>query len=275
MALENLHYQKDRKMLLMKKFIFFIVFCMCILFYPNTTTAMKYTYLKTGQLGLIGISEGKYMDFQYDNNGNMIGRKSLTCKSSEFKLINVNSNKALDVFAGNTSNGTKIQIEEDNGTDAQRWLICNAPNETYKLINVNSGKALDITGGKTAEGTSVQLWNDNGTEAQAWRMVDNGDSSYTLLNVYSNKVLDVADGSVSNGSAVRIWTSNGTSAQKWRLVKAISNGAEFKVLNYGNQKALDVTGGNTADGTRYKFGQIIVLPLNDGRCSIRETTSIN
>lgn len=68
------------------------------------------------------------MNFQYDNNGNLIGRKNLNCKPSEYKLLNVNSNKALDVYAGNSVNGTKVQIETDNGTDAQRWLLCTTEN---------------------------------------------------------------------------------------------------------------------------------------------------
>ncbi|MNO24971.1 Ricin-type beta-trefoil lectin domain protein [compost metagenome] len=123
----------------------------------QTAMATKYTYTKSGQLVLMSYSADKYVNFQYDKNGNQVGRKILNCLNSEYKLINVNSNKALDVQAGDTSSGTRIQIDEDNGTDAQRWLICSAANESYKLINVHSGKALDVTGGSTVDGASVQI----------------------------------------------------------------------------------------------------------------------
>ncbi|WP_039837821.1 RICIN domain-containing protein, partial [Paenibacillus sonchi] len=123
----------------MKKYISIIAILILIMVNTQTAAAMKYTYTKTGALSLVSISEGKYVNFQYDNNGNLIGKKNLSCKPSEYKLMNVNSNKALDVFAGNTTNGTKIQIESDNGTDAQRWLLCNTLSNSFKLINVNSG----------------------------------------------------------------------------------------------------------------------------------------
>ncbi|WP_127505586.1 MULTISPECIES: RICIN domain-containing protein [Paenibacillus] len=136
-----------------------------------------------------------------------------------YKLINVNSNKALDIYAAGTADGTNVQIYTDNGTGAQRWQAVANADGTFKLINPASGKALDVAGAGTADGTNVQIANQNGNNAQNWRIIDNGDGSFKVIGVGSNKALDVASSGTADGTNVQIWTDNGTGAQKWRFVK--------------------------------------------------------
>ncbi|OJF17292.1 MAG: 1,3--beta-D-glucan 3-glucanohydrolase [Bacillaceae bacterium G1] len=88
-----------------------------------------------------------------------------------YKLINVNSGKALDVASAGTTPGTNVQIWTDNGTGAQRWTIYRNADGSYKLINTNSALALDVAGAGTADGTNVQIWTDNGTGAQKWNLI--------------------------------------------------------------------------------------------------------
>jgi len=136
-----------------------------------------------------------------------------------YKLINVNSNKALDVSGAGTTPGTNVQIWTDNGSGAQKWTIYRNADGSYKLINVNSALALDVASAGTANGTNVQVWTDNGTGAQKWNIIQNADGSYKLINVNSGKALDVASSGTADGTNVQIYTDNGGGAQKWRLVR--------------------------------------------------------
>ncbi|WP_152393339.1 RICIN domain-containing protein [Paenibacillus guangzhouensis] len=136
-----------------------------------------------------------------------------------YKLINVNSGKALDIFAAGTSDGTNVQIYTDNNSAAQKWRISTNSDGSFKLINPNSGKALDVDSAGITDGTNVQIWSENGTAAQKWSMIDNGDGSFKLINVRSGKALDVSSAGTADGTNVQIWTDNGTGAQKWRLIK--------------------------------------------------------
>jgi hypothetical protein len=140
--------------------------------------------------------------------------------SSIYKLINVNSGKALDVTQSGTVNGANVQIYYDNGTDAQKWRILDIGNSLYKLISIVSDKVLDVNHSVTMDGTNVQIWNDNNSAAQQWRLqaIDD-DSVYKLINVISEKALDVDHSGTDNGTNVHIWTDNGTAAQKWRLIR--------------------------------------------------------
>lgn len=136
-----------------------------------------------------------------------------------YKLINVNSGKALDVSGAGTTPGTNVQIWTDNGTGAQKWTIYRNADGTYKLINVNSALALDVAGSGTGDGTNVQAWTDLGNGAQKWNIVQNADGSYKLVNVNSGKALDVSSSGTLDGTNVQIWTDNGTGAQKWQLIR--------------------------------------------------------
>ncbi|TYP79167.1 RICIN domain-containing protein [Paenibacillus methanolicus] len=136
-----------------------------------------------------------------------------------YKLINVNSGKALDVASAGTAPGTNVQIWSDNGSGAQKWTLYQNADGSYKLINVNSAHALDVAGSGTGDGTNVQVWNDLGNGAQKWNLIKNADGSYKLINVNNGKALDVSGSGTADGVNVQIWTDNGSGAQKWSLVK--------------------------------------------------------
>jgi hypothetical protein len=92
--------------------------------------------------------------------------------SSIYKLINVNSGKALDVTQSGTVNGANVQIWNNNNSAAQQWRLQAIDDDSvYKLINVISEKALDVDHSGTDNGTNVHIWTDNGTAAQKWRLI--------------------------------------------------------------------------------------------------------
>jgi hypothetical protein len=157
--------------------------------------------------------------YAQESSLNNIKPRTDIVSGSIYKLINVNSGKALDVAQSGTDNGTNVQIFRDNNTKAQKWCIQDMGNDTYKLISMLSGKVLDVNHSGTVNGTNVQIWDDNGSTAQRWRLqaIDNG-RVYKLLNIISQKALDVDHSGKNDGTNVQIWTDNGTTAQQWQLI---------------------------------------------------------
>ncbi|WP_315074018.1 RICIN domain-containing protein [uncultured Clostridium sp.] len=151
-----------------------------------------------------------------------------------YKLININSNKALDVYAAQTANYSNVDIYSDNDTGAQKWKIVTNSDGTYKLINTASNRALDVYAAKTDDYTNVDIYDDNGSNAQKWRINQNSDGSYKLINVGSNKALDVYAAKIDDYTNVDIFSDNGTAAQKWNIVQVD-----------------DTSGGNTGTGQVY------------------------
>ena len=86
-----------------------------------------------------------------------------------YRIINVNSGKALDVQGGNPGDWVNIWQYNYNGTDAQLWKVRKNTDGTITLIN-KKGKALDVAGGAMGNGTNIQTYTDNGTAAQKWTL---------------------------------------------------------------------------------------------------------
>src|SRR6218665_434117 len=113
--------------------------------------------------------------------------------------------KCVDVPDGNTANGTRIQLWDCNGTNAQNWsLVADGPLRAF-------GKCLDVSNSGTTNGTAIQLWDCNGTSAQQWIHTPSND----LVNPQANKCLDLPDGNSTSGTKLQLWDCNGTGAQKW------------------------------------------------------------
>ncbi|WP_238881912.1 RICIN domain-containing protein [Clostridium sp. YIM B02551] len=165
-----------------------------------------------------------------------------------YKLINVNSGKALDVYNAGTSDYSNVDIYTDNNTAAQKWNIIQNSDGTYKLINTNSNKALDVYAAGTSDYTNVDIYTDNNTGAQKWNIIQNSDGTYKLINAKSSKALDVYAAGTSDYTNVDIYTDNNTGAQKWNIVpvQGSNNGQ-----TYTNQDITAYTspvGGITSSG---------------------------
>ena len=78
----------------------------------------------------------------------------------------------IDVNGGQVSNGTNIQIYDQNDTDSQKWkIIITSGGFVSFQSKLNSNFCLDVEGYCTSNGTNVQLYEKNGTDAQKFRLV--------------------------------------------------------------------------------------------------------
>ncbi|POX43872.1 1,4-beta-xylanase [Streptomyces sp. Ru72] len=150
--------------------------------------------------------------------GGSTGNSGGIVSGAVYSLGNVAVGRVLDVPAGQTGNGTPLQVWDANGGAAnQQWRASQNGDGSYTLTNVGSGRVLDEPGGQTGNGTRMEIWDANGGANQHWRASRNGDGSYTLTNVASGRALEVPAGQSANGTPVQIWDSNGGANQHWNL----------------------------------------------------------
>ena len=100
--------------------------------------------------------------------------------SGWFKILNTNSQLAVDVIGASTANGTHIQQYTDNGTGAQRFSISvtdTSDSTAFEVVNENSGLCLDDTNWGTNAGNPLQQWSCAGTTNQSWRFYPIGSST--------------------------------------------------------------------------------------------------
>ena len=156
----------------------------------------------TYSAGMIGLGTGGYQTDQFDN----LTVTPVGASSAANPIVNDgDSAKCVDDNTGSTTDGTKVQMWDCNGTAAQNWTP-----ESDGTIQLG-GKCMDITGGSTANGALVELWDCNGGANQQWQPQLNG----SLLNPVSGKCLDDTGFNTADGTQLELWTCNGGSNQQW------------------------------------------------------------
>ena len=160
-----------------------------------------------------------------------------------YKIISVNSAKAIDVQGGISDIGTNVDQYEQNGTDNQYWYFKDCGNGYYNIISKANGLCLDIAGGITdLNGANVQLFYNNGTEGQKFKfipinIIDN--NTYEMeTKLDANIVLDVSNASQDNYANIQLWTADNVDQQRF-IFEAISTDTYVIRAKHSN-KALTV-----------------------------------
>jgi len=130
---------------------------------------------------------GKAIDVQNgsQNNGTVVqqytsyngdGQKFsiLTTGSGTWKLaMKANTNKCLGLvgYGGNLGNGTRIEIQDCQGTSQQNWNItADANTGAFVIKNVASGRCLDVSGASGADGAPMNIWDCWGGNNQKFKL---------------------------------------------------------------------------------------------------------
>lgn len=138
---------------------------------------------------------------------------------AEFRIMNANSGKALDVNQASTINGGNIiQWTFSNGNN-QLWKLIETDFGVYRLVNKNSGLALDVNGASTTNGATIIQWDAHGGFNQQWYITETTSGVYRLENRNSALVLDVNGGSAQNGADVIQWSWNSGGNQQWQIIE--------------------------------------------------------
>lgn len=140
-----------------------------------------------------------------------------TALDPQFRIVNVQSGKLLEVFSAATNDGAPIGQWGPTGNPTQVWTLTPASGG-YILVNRNSGKLLEIPNASTADGTDAVQWGPTGHATQRWNLGTSGAWS-TFTNQNSGKRLEITGGSSADGAIAQQWPSNGFAAQQWRFAK--------------------------------------------------------
>lgn len=155
-----------------------------------------------------------------------------------YSLINVHSNKAMEVSNFSTANGGNVQQWDYVGASSQKWRVTNVGGGAYNLINIHSGKALDVAGVSTANGANIHQWDYVGGNNQKWQILANGDGTYRIISLHSGKAAETGGFSTTNGGNVQQWEYVSANSQKWRFTQVAARIAAPEVVSSENE--LDV-----------------------------------
>ena len=180
--------------------------------------------------------------------------------SGNYKLVNRNSGKVLEVAAGSLNDGVNLQQGDDTGASYQQWQLIAQTDGTYQLVALHSNRCIEVADGSTTDGTQLRQNFCGTAPQQRFQLLPTGLGSqrvaqglYTLQLLHSDKCLDVAGASQSNGALVNQANCNPAAKNRqWQLVAL--GGDNYKVVNVNSGKVLEVAGGSTADGANVQQG---------------------
>ncbi|PWM22076.1 MAG: hypothetical protein DBX97_00655 [Collinsella tanakaei] len=189
--------------------------------------------------------------------------------------------RVLDLTAGSTANGTRLQLWQANGSPAQAFALASTtdalPNGTYTLTVANTNLAIDVANASYASGANVQVFQSNNSGAQKWNVARNADGTYTIVNAASGKALDVAGGSAYSGANVQQYQPNGSAAQRWNITFDAGGYKIASAAGAGGACVLDVSGGITSNGSAANGGNLQVYQSNNStaqRFTLQPTTYV-
>ncbi|WP_084717678.1 RICIN domain-containing protein [Streptacidiphilus carbonis] len=136
----------------------------------------------------------------------------------EFKLVNRNSGKYLEIASALTTEGAPAGQWGDTDNPTQVWRI-GSSSGAYTLTDLNSGKLLTVSGASTANGAAVVQNASTGSSSQRWTLTPTDSGYATFTDVNSGKLLEIYQNSTADGAIADQWSATGYNCQQWLLVK--------------------------------------------------------
>jgi hypothetical protein len=192
-------------------------------------------------------------------SANAINQKWTLIKvnSDNYKLVNTNSGKVLEVGGSPMAEGAIVQQWDWAGTPSQRWKIIPVGSGYFKLVNVLSGLALSVPDSSTQVGTEIRQYTYYGMTSQNWAFdemspLDVG-MRYAILSRSSGKAVDVDDFGATDGANIMQYDWFNTGKQCW-LVNSLG-AAEQTFSNVATGKIIEVGGfSNNESGNINQWG---------------------
>jgi thermitase len=134
-----------------------------------------------------------------------------------YQVVNLNSNKCLDVQDKSTANGAAIQqLACNTAGENQKWQIEALGAGLYKLKAMHSGRLMSIGQSNQADGAKTIQWDDGTYNDQKWFIQASG-NGYRLVAYHSGKCLEVPNFETTDGLQLQQATCTGSSAQQFNL----------------------------------------------------------
>ena len=181
--------------------------------------------------------------------------------NNKYSFISLKNNYAIDIPSANPYNGAKLQVYEENNSNAQKFsLIDRTPMEGSKTIAdgiykigsaMNSSRVIDVTDGSTEDNKQMQLWDEWEATQQNFEIKYAGDGYYTIKSKLSGKVLAVENANVKNGTKLIQKKEQGIDEEKW-IIKNEEEG-RYSIISKCNNYYIDIPGADCSNGIKLQL----------------------
>ncbi|MES2375032.1 MAG: RICIN domain-containing protein [Bacteroidota bacterium] len=137
-----------------------------------------------------------------------------------YKILNVNSGKAVVVYNAVTTNGGNVVQWDYTSVPAtnDEWTLSQiGTSGYYKILNRNSGKALAVYNASTANGADLVQWDYTSAPSynDEWALISVGSGKYKLINRSTGMCASIQGASLTNGAQVEQWDYLGQTSEQF------------------------------------------------------------
>ncbi|MGM0209218.1 hypothetical protein IGI96_003742 [Enterococcus sp. DIV0421] len=142
-------------------------------------------------------------------------------EEGEYKIINRQSGKILEVPQGNKEDKTQLKQNSYVDKDNQKWLLGRNSDYTFTLTNKESNKVIDLKAdtGVTKNGNPILQYTRNGQLNQSWYIVPTSDKYFKIVSALSGKVMCILNASNNDGANVVQWSYGNDNNDEWQFVR--------------------------------------------------------
>lgn len=159
-----------------------------------------------------------------------------------YSFVNVGINKAIDVNAGGTSQGSGVGLYTYyHDTPWQRWKVMYVGNGDYEIVDMHSGLLLSVPG-SSASVTNLWIYPRDYTDGQKFRFQRNTDGTVTIFSKSSDYKMALG----WNGQVFVQYSEDNSANQKFNIVLP---GYVYNIKNVRSGRSLDSTNSGVTDGT--------------------------
>ena len=136
----------------------------------------------------------------------------------------LNNSSSLDLYRGNTINGSNIQLYNNNGDNNQKWNVKVLDNGYYVITSVlNDDMAVSVGKGISPSAPNVQLDEYKSANEQQWVIKEAGNGYYYIVSKVNNYYVDIYMNFIKNGTNVQTHSYNGGNNQKFKFILTSKN----------------------------------------------------
>jgi hypothetical protein len=168
-------------------------------------------------------------------------------------IVFLHCGKALDVDAGRTENGAKVQQwTYDVNSRNQKFRILPAgatcykfdPSHEFRIRSIHSGKYLEVEHAKDTHGSPIVQNQSTGVTSQKFKLIQKGADLYSIQSVPTGLVLSFPDG--NNGSRLTLSDVKGAANEVFHIAKV--NGQPTQLVpQHAPTRVVDVAGWEKKD----------------------------
>ena len=163
-------------------------------------------------------------------------------------------NLNLDVVAGATNHGAKMQLFEPNGSKSQVFSIYKSEIRFIGNLGANFDAAITQKSSNrpimnNVNDNNVVLGNGNNGLKERWKFTRFADGTYTIRSYENGMFLEASP----DGNNVRVGIANNSSAQRWYMHPIADGWMLWPKSQKAQSKCMDLTANSSISGTNIQL----------------------